>query len=102
MGFEFFESYLGTQQQRIHMTINEATVKGKWLEIKGEIQKTWGKLTSDEIEQTKGDFKSISGLILQRYGQESEKFQDRLSSIFSKYSETKDATVEKVKENLKS
>ncbi len=84
------------------MTINEETVKGKWLEIKGEIQKTWGQLTSDEIEQTKGDVKSIAGLVLQKYGEESEKFQEGFASIVAKYSDAKDTAVESIKQNLKS
>lgn len=37
------------------MKFNENTIKGKWLEIKGEIQKSWGKLTDDEIDKTQGD-----------------------------------------------
>ena len=84
------------------MTINEATIKGKWLEIKGEIQKTWGKLTSDEIEQTKGDVKSITGLVMQKYGEKSEKFQERFSEIVAKYSIAKNSSTEKIKRNLKS
>lgn len=84
------------------MTINETTLKGKWLEIKGEIQKTWGQLTSDEIEKTQGDIKSISGLIMQKYGEQAEKFQDQLSAIVDKYSDKKEQTVEQIKTELKS
>ena len=83
------------------MTINETTLKGKWLEIKGEIQKTWGKLTSDEIEQTKGDVKSISGLVMQKYGEQSEKFHQQFSTIVDKYSDKKETVVEKIKTDLK-
>ena len=49
------------------MNLNENTIKGKWLEIKGDIQKAWGKLTDDELEKTKGDMKAIGGLIQQKY-----------------------------------
>lgn len=37
------------------MEFNEQSIKGKWLEIRGELQKAWGKLTNDELDQTKGD-----------------------------------------------
>ncbi len=84
------------------MSINENIIKGQWLEIKGEIQKTWGKLTSDEIEQTKGDFKSISGLVMQKYGQEQEKFQEKLEKILAPYQKQKETFVENVKGKLKS
>lgn len=51
------------------MNLNENTTKGKWLEMKGEIQKAWGKLTDNELEESKGDMKKIAGIIQQRYGE---------------------------------
>lgn len=83
------------------MTMNEHTVKGKWLEIKGEIQKAWGNLTDNELEKTKGDMKAIGGLIQQRYGEAQDHSQKKLSEIFQKFENRKDIAVEKVRENLK-
>lgn len=83
------------------MTMNENTIKGKWLEIKGDIQKAWGNLTDDELEKTKGDMKSISGLIQQKYGKAQENYDKKLSDIFNKFEDKKDHTVEKVKNNLR-
>lgn len=33
------------------MKVNENTTKGKWLEMKGDIQKAWGKLTDDDLDK---------------------------------------------------
>ncbi len=77
------------------MTMNENVVKGKWLEIKGEVRKAWGKLTDDELEKTAGDRKAIGGLIQQRYGDEQEKYESKLSDIFKKFEDKKvDVTAE--------
>ncbi len=84
------------------MTINQDTVNGKWLEIKGEIQKVWGQLTSDEIEKTKGDVKSIAGLVQQKYGEGQEKFQSKFSEIVDSFSVKKDEALKTVKQDLKS
>lgn len=84
------------------MIINQETVNGKWLEIKGEVQKAWGVLTSDEIEQTKGDIKSIAGLVLQKCGEEQEKFQKKFSEILDSLQAKKEATVSSLKQDLKS
>jgi uncharacterized protein YjbJ (UPF0337 family) len=84
------------------MTINQDTVNGKWLEIKGEVQKAWGKLTSDEIEQTKGDIKSIAGLVLQKHGEEQEMFQQKFAKLLEPLQTKKDEVVASVKEALKS
>lgn len=83
------------------MELNVDIVKGKWNEIKGEIQKAWGDLTGDEIEKTKGDVKSIEGLIQQRYGAFKETQRDQLNGIFSKFMEKKDEALDATKEKLR-
>lgn len=83
------------------MAINENVVKGKWREVKGEIQKAWGKLTDDELEQTKGDATAIGGLIQQRYGDKQDSYKQKLSDIFGRFEEKKDKVVEGVKDSLK-
>ena len=35
--------------------MNEDIIKGKWKEIKGSVQKKWGKLTNDDLTQIDGD-----------------------------------------------
>ena len=84
------------------MTINENTIKGKWLEIKGDVRKAWGKLTDDELDKTKGDMKAIAGLIQQKYGDAQENASDRLSNIFKRFETQKDEVVTAVKSSLKS
>ena len=83
------------------MSLNENTIKGKWLEIKGDVQKAWGKLTDDELDQTKGDMKAIGGLIQQRYGDKQETYKQKLSDIFRRFEHQKDDAVNSVKTNLK-
>ncbi|MFN9069121.1 MAG: CsbD family protein [Bdellovibrionales bacterium] len=82
------------------MEINRDTVNGKWLEIKGDLQKAWGKLTDDELEKTKGDLTSIRGLIQQRYGEAHEKSLDKLNDIFKKFEVKKDEKIEEVKRSI--
>lgn len=81
--------------------MNNDTIKGKWLEIKGDIQKAWGNLTDDELEKTKGDMRSIQGLIQQKYGKAKEDYQTKLTDIFGRYSDKKDNAVDSVKSKLK-
>ena len=83
------------------MTINQDTINGKWLEIKGEVQKAWGQLTDDELTQTKGDMKAIGGLIQQKYADQKETYSKKLSDIFKRFEAQKDANVDKIKESLK-
>ena len=82
--------------------MNENTMSGKWLEIKGEVQKAWGKLTDDELTQTKGDMKSIGGLIQQKYADQHETYGQKLSDIFRRFEDKKDSAVKGVKDSLRS
>lgn len=81
--------------------LNEDVIKGKWREVKGEIQKAWGKLTNDELEQTKGDLKAISGLVQQRYGESKEQFEKKMSDVMSRFDYEKDKLTDDVKDSLK-
>ena len=82
--------------------MNEDKIKGKWLELKGEIQKAWGRLTDDELEQTKGDLKSVEGLIQQKYGDSKETYSQQLNDLRTRIEDKKDSAVSKLKSSLKS
>ena len=71
------------QETKNDFVLNEDTMKGKWKEVKGGVQKMWGKLTDDELEQANGDLTTISGLIQQRYGESKEAVQTKLNDYFS-------------------
>ncbi len=101
-GYCFIDTYYKQlTYKESEMAFNEETVKGKWLEIKGEVQKAWGKLTNDELDQTKGDSKAIAGLVLQKYGTAKEDFTNKFSQIVNRFETKKDQAVEGVKDSLK-
>ena len=76
--------------------MNQDLLKGKWLEIKGEIQKTWGNLTGDDLDKTKGDAKSIAGLLQQKYGLAKDDASQKLTDIYARFEGKKDQVVDKV------
>ncbi|WP_413586980.1 CsbD family protein [Bdellovibrio sp. HCB274] len=72
--------------------MNKDVLQGKWKEIKGELRKTWGNITDDEFEKTKGDATAIAGIVQQRYGLAKEDASEKVSSLMDKYAEsTKDS-----------
>jgi uncharacterized protein YjbJ (UPF0337 family) len=79
--------------------MNEQVLKGKWKDIKGELQKTWGKITGDELEQTKGDMTSISGLVQQRYGIAKDEANNRVARIFQSFEDKTDSFKERMRED---
>lgn len=61
--------------------MNENIAQGKWKQVKGKIQSTWGDLTDDELEKTKGDLKTVAGLIRQKYGEAEEAVREKLNQV---------------------
>lgn len=61
--------------------------EGKWDEFKGEVRKAWGKITGDEIESTKGDVESLSGLLQQKYGYKKEEVTQKLGELRDRYTD---------------
>lgn len=50
------------------MAINEDILKGNWKQFTGDIQRRWGELTNDELDQIQGSREKLIGKIQERYG----------------------------------
>jgi uncharacterized protein YjbJ (UPF0337 family) len=48
--------------------MNEDTLKGQWLQLKGRVRERWGKLTDDDLDQIEGKTEQLAGRIQERYG----------------------------------
>ena len=64
---------------------NEQMIKGKWNEFKGELQNTWGKISGDDLERTKGNVKAISGLMQQKYGSLKDDAKTKFNELLNRY-----------------
>jgi uncharacterized protein YjbJ (UPF0337 family) len=66
--------------------MNNDVWKGKWKQLKGEIQKQWGNLTNDDLDKLQGDRKKIEGLLQERYGIAKNEVTKKLDEIEKRYS----------------
>ena len=48
--------------------MNQDVLKGKWMQLKGEVRKQWGKLTDDDLDQIQGNSEKLVGKLQERYG----------------------------------
>lgn len=48
--------------------MNWMQVEGRWDQLKGGIQKQWGKLTDDDLSRMRGGRDEFIGRIKERYG----------------------------------
>jgi uncharacterized protein YjbJ (UPF0337 family) len=65
--------------------MNTDIIKGQWKQIKGEIQKQWGKLTNDEIDMINGDREKLEGRLQEKYGYTREQVRQEINEFLRAY-----------------
>lgn len=65
--------------------MNTEILKGEWLQLKGEIRKTWGELTDNDLEQVKGEAERLEGLLQQKYGHGIDEVREKVAGIINRY-----------------
>ena len=68
--------------------MNDDILQGKWKQLRGQIQQTWGDLTDDDLDRIKGTQTEFEGLLQERYGYTKEQAKQELDK-FLKASETR-------------
>ena len=58
--------------------MNKDILKGKLEQVKGEVQKEWGKLTDNDLDLMGGDVKILLGKLQENYGLTLEEAKKRL------------------------
>jgi len=48
--------------------MNRNEMKGNWKQLKGRIQKQWGELTDDDLDEIEGEREILIGKVQERYG----------------------------------
>jgi uncharacterized protein YjbJ (UPF0337 family) len=61
--------------------MNNDIIQGNWTELKGKVQKQWGKLTNDDLDQIEGDRKQLVGRVQQRYGYAKDQAEREVDSF---------------------
>ena len=72
---------------------NQEQIQGKWTEIKGGIRNIWGKITDDELEQTKGNLIAVSGIVQNKYGEAKDSIQMKLDSLMNSFDNETDKSM---------
>ena len=60
--------------------MNQDVLKGKWMQLKGEVRTQWGKLTNDDLDQIQGNSEKLIGKLQERYGYAKDKAQAEYES----------------------
>ena len=61
--------------------MNKDIFEGKWEQVKGEVQKKWGKLTNDDLDVIKGSSRTLVGKLQEHYGLTKEDAEKELENF---------------------
>lgn len=61
--------------------MNKDILEGKWEQLKGTVQKKWGKLTDDDLDVIKGNSKVLAGKLQEKYGMTKEEAEEALKDL---------------------
>ena len=65
--------------------MNEDILKGKWHEIQGDVKKTRGKLTDDDVMVINGESEKLLGFLQTKYGYEKDKAQKEYNDFINRH-----------------
>jgi uncharacterized protein YjbJ (UPF0337 family) len=66
--------------------MNSDIIKGKWLQLKGEVKNQWGKLTDDDLDRIEGNSDKLVGLLQERYGYQRDQAEKEVDQFLSRQS----------------
>jgi uncharacterized protein YjbJ (UPF0337 family) len=61
--------------------LNKEILKGKWLQIKGDVRQWWGKLTDDDVDRIQGNTEKFIEKLQERYGFVREQAESELNDF---------------------
>jgi uncharacterized protein YjbJ (UPF0337 family) len=67
--------------------MNSDILKGKWKQLRGEVQQWWGELTADDLDQIKGSYDKLAGRLQEKYGWSKQRAQEEIDRRLDKYRE---------------
>jgi uncharacterized protein YjbJ (UPF0337 family) len=62
-------------------TMNDDIFKGKWKQLRGQIQQKWGDLTNDDLDRMQGTQTEFEGLLQERYGYTKERAKQEVNDF---------------------
>jgi len=61
--------------------MSDDILKGKWKQLRGQIQQKWGDLTNDDIDRMQGTQTEFEGLLQERYGYTKERAKQEVNDF---------------------
>lgn len=63
--------------------MNPDILKGRWLQVKGDIRRRWGKLTDNDVTEIEGRVETFIGKLQERYGLKREEAEKQINEFLT-------------------
>lgn len=63
--------------------MNDDIFKGKWKQLRGQVQQKWGDLTNDDLDRVQGAQTEFEGLLQEKYGYTKERAKQEADNFFN-------------------
>ena len=70
--------------------MNWDQIEGNWKQLKGKVQKQWGKLTDDDLDVIEGKREELAGRLQKAYGMAKEDAERQIDEFASSVREADD------------
>lgn len=64
--------------------MNPNILQGKWRQLRGEVRKTWGKITDDDLDQIQGSYDRLVGMLQVKYGFTRQQASEEINNFLNK------------------
>lgn len=54
--------------------------EGRWDQLKGKVQQTWGELTDDDLDVAEGNVDELIGRVEERTGESREEIEEKINA----------------------
>jgi len=61
--------------------MNDDIFKGKWKQLRGQVQQKWGDLTNDDLDRIQGAQTEFEGVLQERYGYTKERARQEVNDF---------------------
>jgi len=62
--------------------MNTEIVEGKWKQLRGRLQETWGKITDDDLDRIEGRWDRLAGVLEEKYGYARDRAEKEAKRMF--------------------
>ncbi|HXH76631.1 MAG TPA: hypothetical protein VNJ08_16790 [Bacteriovoracaceae bacterium] len=73
---------------------DEERQRDRWYHVKNKITETWGNISDEELETTRGNISAISHLILDKYGESKQEVASKLVDVMHSVDSDDDLDIE--------